>query len=105
MYDYLKPKYGKNAKLSYIDTDSFTAHVKTDDIYKDITEGVETGFDTSNFEIDKPLHKVKNNKIIGLMKEELGGQIMKEFVALRKKTYNYLKRSSNEDKKLKGTKK
>ena len=62
MYDYLKPKYGENAKLSYIDTDSFTAHVKTDDIYKDITEGVETGFDTSNFEIGKPLHKGKNKK-------------------------------------------
>ena len=51
-YDYVKPKYGENAKLCYMDTDSFIVHVKTDDIYKDIAEDVETRFDTSNFEID-----------------------------------------------------
>ena len=51
-YDYVKPKYGENAKLCYMDTDSFIVHVKTDDIYKDIVEDVETRFDTSNFEID-----------------------------------------------------
>ena len=45
-YDYVKPKYGENAKLCYMDTDSFIVHVKTDDIYKDIAEDVETRFDT-----------------------------------------------------------
>ena len=45
-YDYVKPKYGENAKLCYMDTDSFIVHVKADDIYKDITEDVETRFDT-----------------------------------------------------------
>ena len=49
---YVKRKYGENAKLCYMDTDSFIVHVKTDDIYKDIAEDVETRFDTSNFEID-----------------------------------------------------
>ena len=49
-YDYVKPKYGENAKLCYMDTDSFIVHVKTDDIYKDIAEDVETRFDTSNYE-------------------------------------------------------
>ena len=39
-------------------------------------------FDTSNFEIGRPLPKGKNKKVIGLMKDELGGQIMKEFVGL-----------------------
>ena len=33
-YDYVKPKYGEDAKLCYRDTDSFIVHVKTDDIYK-----------------------------------------------------------------------
>ena len=51
-YNYLKPKYGENAKLCYMDTDSFIVHVKADDIYKDIAEDVETKFDTSNSEID-----------------------------------------------------
>ena len=51
--DYVKPKYGENAKPCYMDTDSFIVHVKTDDIYKDIVEDVETRFDTSSFELDR----------------------------------------------------
>ena len=104
-YDYLKPKYGENVKLCYMDTDSFIVHVKTDDIYKDIAEDVEKRFGTSNYEIDKPLPKGKNEKVIGLMKNELGGQIMKEFAGLREKTYSYLKENSNENKKANGKKK
>ena len=46
--DYVKPKYGEKAKLCYVDTDSFIVYIKTDDIYKDIAEDVETRFDTSN---------------------------------------------------------
>ena len=103
-YDYVKPKYGENAKLCSMDTDSFIVHVKIDDIYKDIAEDVETRFDTSNVEIDRPLPKGKNKKVIGLMKDELGGQIMKEFAGLRAKTYGYLKNKNDEDKKAKGTK-
>ena len=71
-YDYAKPKYGEKAKLCYMDTDSFIVYIKTDDIYKDIAEDVETRFDTSNYELDRPLPKVKNKKIIGSMKGELG---------------------------------
>ena len=97
--------YGENAKLCYMDTDSFIVPVKTDDIYKDIAEDVETRFDTSNFEIDRPLPKEKNKKVIGLMKDELCGQIMREFVGLRAKTYSYLKDNNDEDEKAKGTKK
>ena len=48
-YDYVKPKYDENSKLRYIDTDSFIVYVKTDDIYKDIAEDLETRIDTSNF--------------------------------------------------------
>ena len=104
-YDYIKLKYGENAKLCYMDTDSFIVHVKTKDIYKGIAEDVEKRFDTSNFEIDRPLLLEKNEKVIGLMKDELEGQIVKEFVGLRAKTYSYLKENSNENKKAKGPKK
>ena len=55
-----------------MDTHSFTEYIKTDDIYKDIAEGVETRFDTSNYELNRPLPKGKNKKIIGVMKDELG---------------------------------
>ena len=59
-YDYLKPKYGENGKYCYMDTGSFIVHVKTDDIYKDIAEDIEKIFDTSSFEIDRPLQMEKN---------------------------------------------
>ena len=104
-YDYMKPKYGDNVKLFYIDTDSFIMHIKTEDFYKDIADDVEKIFDTSNYEVDRPLPTGKNKKVIGLMKDELGGNIMTEFVVLTPKTYSYLTDDYEEDKKAKGTKK
>ena len=53
-YDYMKPKYGDNVKLCYMDTDSFIMHIKTEDVYKYIANDVEKRFDTSNYEFDKP---------------------------------------------------
>ena len=51
-YDYVKPKYGEKVKLCYMDRDSFIVYIKTEDIYKDIAEDVETRFDTSNCEFE-----------------------------------------------------
>ena len=96
-YDYIKPKYGENTKLY---TDSFIVHVKTDDIYKDSTKDVEKRFDTLNYEIGRSVPKGRNKKLIGLMEDELGGQILREFVGLRAKTYSYLREKHNEDKKV-----
>ena len=104
-YDYMKPKYGDNVKLCYMDTDSFIMHIETEDFYKDIADNVEKRFDTSNYEVNRPLPAGKNKKVIGLVKDELGGKIMTEFVALRPKTYSYLTDDCEEDKKAKGTKK
>ena len=104
-YDYMKPKYGDNVKLCYMDTDSFIIHIKTEDFYKDIANDVEERFDTSNYEVNRPLPTGKNKKLIGLMKDELGGKILTEVVALRPKTYSYLTDDCEEDKKAKGTKK
>ena len=53
-YYYVKLKYRENAKLCYMDTGSFIVHVKAEDIYKDIAEDVETRFDISNLELDRP---------------------------------------------------
>ena len=58
-YDYVKPKYGEKAILCYMDTGSFIIHIKTDDIYKDISEDIEIRFDTSNYQLDRPLPKGK----------------------------------------------
>ena len=92
-------------KLCYMDTDSFIMHTKIEDFYKDISDDVEKRFDTSNYEVNRPLTKGKNKKAIGLMKNELGGKIMTELVALRRKTYSYLMDDGEGDKKAKGTKK
>ena len=104
-YDYMKPKYGNDVKLCYMDTDSFIMNIKTNDFYEDIANDVENRFDTSNYEVNRPLPKGKNKKIIGLIKDELGGKIITEFVTLRLKTYSYLTDDGKEDKKAKGTKK
>ena len=87
-YDYMKPKYGNRVKLCYMDTDSFIMSIKTNDFYKDIANDVEKRFDTSNYELNRQLPTGKNKKVIGLMKDDLGGKIITEFVTLRPKTYS-----------------
>ena len=104
-YDYVKPKYNDNVKLCYMDTDSFVMNIKTNDCYKDIVHDVYDRFDTSNYGVNRPLPIGKNKKVIGLMKDELGGEIITEFIALRPKTYSYLTDNDKIDKKAKGTKK
>ena len=85
----MKPKYNDNIKLRYMDTDSFVMNIRTYDFYKDIANDVEKRFDTSNYEVNRPLPTGKNKKVIGLMKDELGGKIITELVTLRPKTYSY----------------
>ena len=80
--DYVKLKYSE--KLNYV----IWIHIvsfytkKTDNSYKDIAEDVETRLDTSNYELDRPLRKGKNKKVIGLMKNELDRKILTKFVGL-----------------------
>ena len=91
-YDYMKPKYGGNVKLCYMDIDSFIMHIKTEDFDKDIANDVEKRFDASNYEINRQLRTGKNKKVIELMKDKLGRKIMTEFVALRPKNLFILNR-------------
>ena len=104
-YDYMKPKYGNNVKLCYINTDSFIMPIKTKNFYKNIADDVEKRFGTSNYDVNRPIPTRKNRKVIGLMKDELGEKNMTEFVALRPKTYSYSTDDCKEDKKAKETKK
>ena len=104
LYDYIKPKYQDRGKLCYMDTDSFVVHIKAENLYEDIANDVEKWFDTLRYnKDDKRLPTIdKSKKVIGLFKDELGGKIMKEFVALRAKTYAYLIDDDTEHKKAKG---
>ena len=96
-YDYVKKKYG--------DMVSLIMNNKTKDFYRDIAQDVKERFDTSNYDVDRPLPKGKNKKVIGLMKDELGGGIITEFVTLRPKTYSYMTDEFIEMKKAKDIKK
>ena len=88
-----------------MDTENFIVYIKTDHIYKIIAEYHDTRFDTSNYESNSPLPRGKDKKVIGLMKDELGGKMMRKFVGLRAKTYSYLIDGGSQVKKAKGTKK
>ena len=61
-YDYIKPKYKYSVKLCYMDTDSFIIHIKTEDVYKNITNDVEKRYDKSNSEVNRPLPTGKKQK-------------------------------------------
>ena len=82
------PKYGDKLSLCYMDTDSFVYDIGTEDFYEDISDDVEDRFNTSGY-TSRPLPVGRNKKVIGLMKDELGGRIMRELLALRPKMYAY----------------
>ena len=104
-YDYMKHKYrAEDLTLCYIDTDSLIYSIRTEDLYKDIADDVEARFDTSGYVPDRHLPVGLNKKVIGLMKDELGGKIMREFVSWLPKMYSY-KVGNSEPKKCKGIKK
>ena len=104
-YDYIEPKYVDRVKLCYTDPDSIITHIMSEDFYRDIANDVEKWFDTFNYDKNgkRPLPISKNKKVYGFFKDELGGKIMKEFVALRAKAYAYLTDDDSENKKSKGT--
>ena len=105
-YDYMKQKYNNDKlQLCYMDTDSLVYQIKTKDFYADIADDVPMRFDTSGYCSNHPIPIGLNKKAIGLMKDELGGAIMTELVALRPKLCSYRKLDGAEDKKCKGIKK
>ena len=83
----------------------FIVHVKLENIYGDLPEDNKIRFDTSNYEVNRPLLIGKSKKLIGPIKDELGGKIMKEIVATVPKMYSYLMHDDHVDKKGKCTKK
>ena len=95
----MKCKYrDEHLTLCYMDTDSLIYSIRTEDFYKDIADDVEARFDTSSYVPDRPLPVGLNKKVIGLMKDEQGGEIMREFVSL------WPKMGNSKPKKCKGIK-
>ena len=114
-YNYMKPKYGDKAILLFTDTDSLCYLIKTEDFYLDIADDVKDKFDTSDYPKDHPsalpvasggagLKVGCNKKVIGMMKDEVAGKVITEFVGLRAKSYVYTV-DGKDSKKCKGIKK
>ncbi|CAB4033996.1 Hypothetical predicted protein, partial [Paramuricea clavata] len=107
-YNYIKPKYGDDARLLFTDTDSLCYEIKTEDFFKDISDDVLERFDTGNLGKDHPsgIPTGVNKKVIGMMKLETGAKQIEEFVGLRSKLYAYkMAEDGGEEKKCKGVKK
>ena len=106
-YNYIKSKYADKAKLLFTDTDSLMYEIETEDFYKDISGDVKDRFDTSDYPENHPsgIPTGENKKVLGMMKDEVAGKIIKEFVGLRSKLYSFVMDDGGEIKKCKGIKK
>ena len=106
-YNYIKSKYADKAKLLFTDTDSLMYEIETEDFYKDIAGDVKDRFDTSDYPENHPsgIPTGENKKVLGMMKDEVAGKIIKEFVGLRSKLYSFVMDDGGETKKCKGIKK
>lgn len=103
-YDYILPKFGDNLKLNYTDTDSFIYTIFCDDLYEECIKRDSHLFDTSNYDDNNIYGIKKSDKLLGLMKDENGGQILTEFVGLRAKMYSTRVNAVDAIKKAKGVK-
>ena len=106
-YNYIKSNYADKAKLLFTDTDSLMYEIETEDFYKDIAGDVKDKFDTSDYPENHPsgIPTGENKKVLGMMKDEAAGKIIKEFVGLRSKLYSFVMDDGGETKKCKGIKK
>ena len=119
LYEHLYAKYDyKNVTLCYMDTDSFILSIKTDDFYADMVENRDQ-YDLSEYSENHPVYQLmkerfpetykqeinKNKKVVGLMKDECGDDIIESVIAIRSKVYCYRTETEHIGKRLKGIKK
>ena len=88
-YNYIKEKYGSNAKLLFTDTDSLIYNIRTEDIYKDFCADKDK-FDFSVYNKNSGFYDPTNKKVIAKMKDKIKGVPILEFVGLRSKMYSYV---------------
>ena len=104
---YIQKKYKHRAELLFTDTDSLMYQIYRDDFYKDISQDIETKFDTSDYPPDHPSGILTgvNKKVIGMFKDEVAGKQITYFVGLRPKLYSFKIEETKEVRKCKGIKK
>jgi hypothetical protein len=97
-YDTLKSNF-ENVNLLYMDTDSFTLHFRTANLYSKLYD-LKDAFDFNEYPKDHVLHDVTNKKVIGKFKDELSGNLMNKFISLRSKMYAFTKLNEAVEKKV-----
>ncbi|XP_049769187.1 uncharacterized protein LOC126106833 [Schistocerca cancellata] len=105
-YNYILNKFPANhVKLCYTDTDSLIYHIKTSNIYEDIKIDVHKWFDTSGYPVDNKYNlPIVNKRVVGLLKDELNGDPITEFIGLRAKMYALETESQRVMRRAKGVK-
>lgn len=104
LYSYIKKRYESNARVMYIDTDSFILEITTNDIYDDIKTDIDR-FDTSNFDKNNRYNlPIVNEKVLGKFKFETKDKIITHFVGLKSKMYSLRTEDNKCVKKAKGVK-
>lgn len=105
-YDFMLKNFNvDDCRIQYTDTDSFIYEIKKKDIYEFMKTNCEK-FDTSAFAIPNPFNIVQQNKkVVGVMKDENSGKIVKEFIGLRSKMYAIRMHSKLVTKRAKGIRK
>ena len=86
-YNHLKAKYGSNCELIYTDIDSLLLSIQKEDVDRDMEQDFDL-YDTSNYPKYHPLFSATNKKVLGKMKDECGGELIEEVVAIRPKMYS-----------------
>lgn len=87
-YNHLKKIYGDKIELMYTDTDSFIFEVETECFYADMNEHLKK-YDTSSFAKNNPYGMPQvNEKELGAYKDEMGGELIDEYVGLQSKMYS-----------------
>ena len=105
-YNVMKNRYNNKVILLYMDTRSPIMEIKPNDFY-DVKLNMLHNFHTSDYQKNNVyVISLVNKNVLGKFKDELGGQIMEEFIGLISKLYAYkLFDSGKETKKTKGVKK
>ena len=109
MYDFKyrhgRQIFGEDMRIAYMDTDSFIIkhNLSNEELEQRIKEH-QNLFDLSNYPVDHPLYSKVNKKVIGKMKNEVAGTMIKEFCGLRPKCYAYRTTDDKVTKKSKGVK-
>ena len=98
-YNFIKKKF--NAELLFTDTDSLAYEIKPKNVYEKFFKW-KNSFNFSNYSKDSKFFDDANKKVIGIMKVEMGGVIIVEYIGLKWKMYWTKKNDGRETNTAKG---